>query len=351
MTATPAQAFSNQVDYCRANGAPLTAAIVKAVWDGLDPESALGRLVHDWPRDPLHDVVPLRVAAGLQALHLSGAEPRLTPLYAGELRREEVGPLVAAVLATHEAAILPWMKGPPQTNEAGRAAGLMAGLKWLAGQGLGPRFELVEIGSSAGINLMLDRFRIDLGGTRAGPADSPVRLAPKWKGPPPPDAPVEIISTTGCDRDPLDLSSEADRIRLAAYVWPEMKERTARLHAVFDLAEAHGAPHVVHADAAEFVETQLAAPRANHVTRVLMHSLVWQYLPVETQARIRLAMEEAGRAATPAQPLAWVSLEGDRTLLRHVLKVRYWPRGEAEVTLAHGHAHGGWIDWLAEEGV
>ncbi|MCJ7421380.1 DUF2332 domain-containing protein [Sphingomicrobium astaxanthinifaciens] len=349
MTATPAQAFSNQADYCRANGAPLTAAICRAVWKGLDPDSALGRMIHRWPRDPLKDVVPLRVAAGLQALHLSGAEPRLAPLYAGELLREEIAPLVAAVLRAHEAAILPWMERPPQTNEAGRSAGLMAGLKWLAGQGLGPRFELVEIGSSAGINLMIDRFFIDLAGTRNGPADSPVRLAPKWKGAPPPEAPVAILAATGCDRDPLDLARAADRIRLAAYVWPEMKERTARLEAVFDLAAARGAPQVVEADAADFVEAQLAAPRENGVTRVLMHSLVWQYLPAETQARIRLAMTAAGEAASAHQPLAWVSLEGDRALLRHVLKVRYWPGGAEEATLAHGHAHGGWIDWLAEE--
>ncbi|WP_265587247.1 DUF2332 domain-containing protein [Sphingomicrobium arenosum] len=349
MTATPREAFANQVDYCRANGAPLTAAIVKAVWEGLAADSALGHMIHDWPRDPLHDVVPLRVAAGVQALHLSGAAPVLAPLYAGELRREEVGPLIAEVLRAHEDAILPWMKGPPQTNEAGRASGLMAGLKWLAGQGLGPRSELIEIGSSAGINLMLDRFLIDLGGVTQGPVDSPVKLAPKWKGPPPPDAPVEIVSAMGCDRDPLDLGQAEDRLRLAAYVWPEMKERTARLHAVFDLAEATGAPGVVHADAADFVEVQLARQREDGVCRVLMHSLVWQYLTEATQARIGAAMEAAGAAATPAQPLAWISLEGDRTLLRHVLKVRCWPGGETAATLAHGHAHGGWFDWLAEE--
>jgi hypothetical protein len=35
---------------------------------------------------------------------------------------------------------------------------------WLAGQGLPPRFECLEIGSSAGINLMIDRYFYDLGG-------------------------------------------------------------------------------------------------------------------------------------------------------------------------------------------
>lgn len=349
MTVRPRDAFANQVDYCRANGAPLTAAIVKAIWDGLDPDSTLGRLIQGWPHDPLKDVVPLRVAAGLQALYLSGAEARLAPLYAGELARGDIAPLVADVLRLHEAAILPWMAGPPQTNEAGRSAGLMAGLKWLADQGLGPRFDLVEIGSSAGINLMIDRFFIDLGGVRQGPGDSPVRLVPSWTGDPPPDAPVEIVGTRGCDREPLDLSDAADRIRLAAYVWPEMKERTARLKAVFELAD-EDSPVVARADAADFIEAELAQAQEKGVTRVLIHSLVWQYLPQDRQARILAAMEAAGAQASDARPLAWVSLEGDRTLLRHVLKVRYWPGGDTPRTLAHGHAHGGWIDWLGEEG-
>ena len=53
----------------------------------------------------------------------------------------------------------------------------------------GPRIELLEIGSSAGLNLMIDRYRFDLGGTMVGPADSPVAIVPEWKGPPPPDVP------------------------------------------------------------------------------------------------------------------------------------------------------------------
>ena len=342
---TLAHAFANQVAYCRANGAPLTAAVCGAVWARVDGDSALGRALLDWPGDPLVDVLPLRVAAGVRASHLSGAAPELGPLYAGELAREDVGDVIERVLRDHETAILPWLAGPPQTNEAGRAAGLMAGLLWLSAHGFGTRFELIEVGSSAGINLMMDRFGYDLGGVRVGDADSPVMLVPEWRGAPPPDAPVEIVSLVGCDRDPIDLADPAGRVRLAAYVWPEMKARVARLEAAFALADAR-APMVERADAADFVEARLTEPQAAGVTRVLMHSLVWQYLPQATQARISHAMATAGAAATAERPLAWVSLEGDRTLLQHRLHVTAWPGGE-RVEIARAHAHGAWVEWLS----
>ncbi|WP_343344271.1 DUF2332 domain-containing protein [Sphingomicrobium sp. XHP0239] len=346
MSPTPAAAFANQIDYCRANGAPLTAAIVKAVWDRVDPDGTLGQALHRWPGDPLADVLPLRVAAAVHALHLSGAEPRLAPLYAGELTREELSDTIAAVVAEREADILPWLKGPPQTNEAGRSAGFMAALLWLAARGHSPRFELIEIGSSAGINLMMDRFAFDLGGVRAGDAGSSLEIVPDWRGASPPDADVSIVSLTGCDRDPVDLSSREGRVRLAAYVWPEMKARMARLEQAFALADADP-PHVVQADAADFVESRLAEPQEEGVTRVLMHSLVWQYLPAETQDRVRAAMEAAGARASEERPLAWVELEGDRTLLKHRLHVRAWPGAAERVELARAHAHGAWMEWIA----
>src|SRR3546814_2382331 len=52
-------------------------------------------------------------------------------------------------------------------------------------------------------------------------------------------------------------------------------------------------------DAADWVEARLAEPQADGVTRVLMHSVVWQYLPETTADRIRAAMHAAGARATP----------------------------------------------------
>jgi hypothetical protein len=57
-------------------------------------------------------------------------------------------------------------------------------------------------------------------------------------------------------------------------------------------------------------------------------------------------MAAAAERATPQRPLAWISLEGNRTLLNHGLTVRYWPGGGEEALLAAAHAHGAWLEWF-----
>ena len=342
-----AQAYANQVAYCRANDATVTARVVTAIaaqLDDADP-GAFIRRIRDWPGAPLADAVPLRSAGGLHALHLSGAAPELAPIYADDAA-DDAG-IVARAVRRHEAFLMPWLDGPPQTNEAGRSWGFAAAMLWLAEQGLPPRFECLEIGSSAGINLMMDRYSYDLGGVKAGrQADAAMHFAPEWHGAPPPDRAIEVAGLKGCDVAPLDLTDPVQALKLRAYIWPEHTVRFARLDAAIAAAGVQK-PDLVCMNAADFVERQLAAPQAEGTTRVLMHSIVWQYVPQGQQQRIVAALRAHGARATPGRALAWVELEADRTMLAHGLRVRFWPGGEEPVTLAAAHAHGARVDWLA----
>ena len=341
-----------QAEYCQRNGAPITGRIVSALHGVLESASLCGQRLRDWHDVSRDDAMPLRLAGGLHNLHLTGAEPRLAPIYAGEVTDQHtVDETVLAVLATHDAVLLPWLDGPPQTNEAGRSAGIMAGLLWLA-QGLGPRFSLYEIGASAGINTMLDRFAYKLGGVKVGVDVSPMRIAPVWHGPPPPTGRVTITGIKGCDVAPIDLADPAAAMRLKSYVWADAPNRMARIDAALALARQK-VPVVEQADAADGVERWLAERAEPGVTRVLFHSIVWQYLPSATQERIEQAMVKAGAAAKARQPLAWVQLETNRITFRHELRVRSWP-GVAEAEpgawrkLGTGHAHGAWLEWFGE---
>ncbi|HEX7751516.1 MAG TPA: DUF2332 domain-containing protein [Novosphingobium sp.] len=339
-------AFANQVDYCRANDAPVTARIVEGIAGLLargENGVFLGR-IRDWAGVPLADALPLRPTAALHALHLTGREPALAPLYAGA-PADDLATLAAAIRA-HEAFLLPWLDGPPQTNEAGRSSNFVAAMLWLADKGLPPRFECVEVGASAGINLMLDRYRYDLGGVVVGPEAPVMAFKPEWRGPPPPDRAIAIAGTRGCDVAPLDLADPAQALRLKSYVWPEHAIRFERIEAAVAAARA-APPDLVAMNAADFVERELARPQAEGTTRVLMHSIVMQYVPEDQRARIRQAMEAHGAKATAERPLAWIALEADRTLLNHGLRVRYWPDGEEQALLSASHAHGAWIEWLA----
>lgn len=339
------RAFENQVAYCTAAAAPITARVVNAVRTLLDrgERGALLDRIRAWPAAPLADALPLRIAGGMHSLHLSGAEPALAPLYRGEPADDTA--LISIAIARHEEQLLPWLDGPPQTNEAGRSANFMAAMLWLAGKGLPPRFDCLEIGSSAGINLMMDRYAYDLGGVKTGPADPVMSFTPRWSGEPPPTRAVELASLKGCDVAPVDLTDPAQALRLKAYIWPEHTVRFERMEAAIAAARAK-APDLVRMNAADFVEAELAKPQKEGTTRVLMHSIVWQYVPKDQQARVNAAMEAAGARATPGRPLAWIAVEADRTVHRHALKVRYWPGGAEEAQLAWSHPHGADIEWV-----
>lgn len=340
------EAFRIQAAFCRALDAPLTAAVCDALAEALTAESRTGARVLGWAGQPIADALPLRLVGGLHALHRAGADYPLSRLFDGKVRDDSAAAaLLRGTLARHDAALLPWLDGPPQTNEVGRSGALMTGLLHLA-ERFGSRFELLEIGSSAGLNLVMDRFRFDLGGVAAGPADAALSIRPAWRGSPPPSAPVTIVATRGVDILPLDLADEDAVRRLQAYVFVDAPERQARLERAIALVRAHGVT-LDQGDAADWVDARLAEPQEPGVTRVLIHSVVWQYLPVETRSHIREAMIAAGARATRERPIGWVMMEPDRDLGRHEVRVRGWPGDRGMRMVALSHAHGTWVEGLA----
>ncbi|KQS02287.1 hypothetical protein ASG11_16115 [Sphingomonas sp. Leaf357] len=336
-------AFLIQEHYCRTNAAPIYGRMCLAVAQHLTRDTAVGARVLDWAGEPTRDALPLRLIGGLHALVLAGADDELVQIYSGAvIDVGQVGAILERVLARHEVALMPWLDGPPQTNEPGRSAALMTGLIEIAARH-GPRLEILEIGSSAGLNLLIDRYRFDLGGTIYGPAESPVTIRPEWSGPPARAVPLEIVSTRGCDVNAMDATDPAVAARLAAYVWPETPERLVRVRTAIDMMRARGVT-LERADAADWIEARLAEPQAAGVTRVLMHSVVWQYLPEPVAERIRAAMKAAGARASADRPVGWVMMEPDRAFGYQVVRARSWPGDGAWATVATAHAHAAWVN-------
>jgi len=335
-----------QAEHAKRNLAPCTGRVIDALRAVAKTDTEVARRMNNWPGLKLQDAMPLRIAGGIHHLYLTGDAPELEPVYAGELTDQDaIDAIVVALVKKFDARLAPWLDGPPQTNEAGRSASIMAGLMWLS-QFLGPKFELNEIGASAGINTMIERYFYDLGGTRAGPEASPMRIVPEWRGALPPACKVEVVAIRGSDIAPVDLTDPSQALRLKAYVWPDATERMARIEAAIALA-GHKRPDLVKQDAGDFVREMLARPQQEGVTRVLYHSVMWQYLPRETQQAIREAMYAAGAGATADRPLAWVKLETNRETYAHELRVKYWPGGGDEwAFLTKAHPHGAWVEWI-----
>jgi hypothetical protein len=338
---TPVEAFAGQTAYCDRNDAPVTGRLCCLLIEALDTSTRTGARVLNWAGNPVADALPLRLAGGVHAVWQRGDAPELAPLFE---RGEGDAATMRAFVTKHDAALMPWLDGPPQTNEPGRSAQLMAGLLEIAARH-GPRIELLEIGSSAGLNLMIGRYRIVLPGIETGPFDSPVVLTPEWRGPPSAPGPIEIVSARGVDIAPVDATSEDGAGRLLAYIWADHHVRFDHMAKALDMLRAQP-PRLDAGDAADWVEARLAEPQETGVTRVLMHSIVWQYIGAEGQDRITAAMEAAGARATPERPLGWVRVEADRTVNQHDITLRSWPGHGENLLYGHAHAHGFWVERL-----
>ena len=343
-------AFARQEGWCTSLGSPLTALLCGLAARRLDRGTPLGRRILDWPADPGPgvDALPLRLAGGMHALARRG-HPALDPLYPPHPLPDADVLWAAMQAALRTPELAPWLDGVPQTNEVSRSAALMAGLLVVAAETRFP-VALYELGASAGLNLLLDRYDIHLGGVRAGTPGSGVMVRPDWTGPPPPDTPVRVTHRRGVDLRPGDVRDAVHRERLRAYVWPDQQDRVARLEAALAIAQA-GPPVVDAGDAADWTEAQVALAPQPGVTRVLMHSVAWTYFPAPTQARIATHMAAAGARATADAPLAWLGFEPSPGHLQPpALRLRTWPGGPVRL-LGTGSPHGHWLRWGGDQPV
>ena len=113
-----------------------------------------------------------------------------------------------------------------QTNETTRAVAWLwpAHLLWLAGERRS--IALVDLGASAGLNLVAD----DLPTLWADQDGSPIPLEPR----------PAIVQRLGLDVAPLDVRSNDDAMWLRACVWPSDRPRLARLAQAIEAFAASG---------------------------------------------------------------------------------------------------------------
>lgn len=339
------QAFADQADTCARLGSAFTGRLCEILGKVLDDSTEVGRRVLGWagPPDALHDNIPLRLAGGLHWLVRSGRVPALGALYppAPPPQEAALADAVVQALEVQDTALQRWLDRAPQTNEVGRSAVLMSGLLAVAARFQIP-MHLYELGASAGLNLQLDRYGYQLGDQRFGVADSPLQLRPTWSGGSPPQARVSVAERGGVDLDPLDARHDAEI--LLAYVWPDQPDRLARLEAALEIAK-RDPPQVENADAADWLERTLSLEPPPGVTRVVLHSIAFQYFAPGTQQRLEQRIEAAGTACTEDTPLAWLRFEMLPGEHKPSLRLRTWP-GE-DCLLAWAHPHGSSVEWVA----
>lgn len=326
----------------RAIGSPFVAEILAAADRQLQHAPRTRAMLADWPGDPAAAAVAMRLNAALHALARRDTPAVLGALYRGE--HDDIDRAVRSAFAAHDAFIAQWMRDTPQTNEVGRAGAILAALMEVVAHADLP-VELIELGSSAGLNLNLARYRYDLGGVSAGPADSAVHVAPEWRGAPAPDRRVDVVAAEGVDLHPLDPNDAATCERLMAYVFADQPARAARLAAALDVARRHP-PRITRADATEWLARRLGAAQPAGRWRVIFHSMVAQYVGAAERQALERSIAAAGARADARRPLARIAFEWNAGRTAVELRLTCWPGGGTRV-LAICHPYGAWIEWLA----
>jgi len=345
MSDDPIQAmFRTQAQICASFGSSFYAALASRVVDDLDQ---LRGVFAPWAGQPFEALmgaaVSLRFLGALHELALSGDDPALAAAFPPVGDADAAWAAAQAAIRRDPARFAAFMAHEPQTNEVRRSACLLPGFLAVAAE-TGLPLACFELGASAGLNQLWNRYAYDYGAAgRWGDPASPLTLDAAWTGPAPPwDAPLRVVETAACDRKPIDLNDPPQRRRLKAYLWPDQTERISRFDAAVAMALAAGTT-VERADAAAWTRDR-AAPREG-MTTVVYHSIFWQYLPVDTQAALRAALETHGAAAAPTAPLAWLRMEPvEGQPFPIELRLTLWPGGE-DRRLAMVHAHGASVSW------
>lgn len=335
-------AFAAQARACQGLGSPFMHQLCSLLGARLDRNTAVGRAVLDWPGDPSTsaDSVPLRLAGALHALVLSGRSPALAQAWPPHLADDaSLWLAISQAFDEEEAFILAFIQSPPQTNEVRRSSAVMCGLLAVA-ERFGLPIDLLELGASAGLNLVPDVYRHRLGAAEAGHAASAVLLEPEWRGGPVAQGGVRVVSRAGCDLRPFDLQDPTALHRMRTYLWADQPDRMERTIAAWEIARVALAG-VERADAAAWLEAKLAEPHEGRA-RVVFHTIAWQYFPAGVQARCLELLERAGSVATRQSPLARFSMEADGGN-GAALTLTTWPGGET-TALGRADFHGRWIE-------
>jgi hypothetical protein len=250
---------------------------------------------------------PTVILAALHDLALAGRAPALAAAYAAADGDAAAGAAIDTLLRMTDSVVAIAVRRPMRGNETGRCNVLYPAIAEAAHRAGANAVGLIDVGCSAGLNLNVDRVGITYSnGQSLGDPSSPVQMSSSIAGdrPIPARAMPEVVARVGVDLDPVDVTGADDARWLRACLWPDQRERAARLEAEMALA-ATAPPLLLQGDAVEVLPDAFARVPADALPVVTTTWALSRY-PLESRLRFLHRLDEAavGRA------VAWVSVEG-----------------------------------------
>ena len=230
-----------------------------------------------------------------------------------------------------------------QTNEVRRSACLLPAFGSVIGRTGDIPLSLVEIGASAGLNLLLDRYRYDYGdGSQYGDPESRVHLSCSLRGVrdiPIPDPFPRVAVRVGLDLDPIDVKDPAATSWLRALVWPEHSDRAENLRLAIELAR-RDPPRLMSGDALRLLPEVLAGVPRDSVL-CLFHTFIYQQFAPPARLQLTSIVE----AHAQERDIFLISIEW-RARHPTIEVVAYMKGSGTHTLLGYCDSHATWLEWL-----
>lgn len=329
---------------------PLYARLARAIGADDALKALAGRAIPGQPRANM-------ILGAVHFLLLRGVSHPLANFYAtvggtASARDEDPFPLFADFVAQHEIAIAQLIETRvTNTNEVGRSAVLHPGFRAVA-QEAGAPLNLVEIGPSAGLNQIWDRYglRYRRDGTVVAEigAGAPLVIEADLRGETVPalgPAPT-VARRIGLERNPVDLENADDRDWLRALVWPDNAARLARLdRAIALFRDGREAVEIRRGDALENLLPALRGiPEGEPVC--IFHTITLYQFSRAMKATLDDLLTVAG-LRRPIWRLSYEQEDRARDFGAALVLTRYHDGTREDRRLAEAHPHGAWLRWRA----
>ena len=336
-----AQVFNRFSKEAHVGGSPLYAFLADTIANAPDLLTIASSATHR--------PVPNLLFGAVHYLLLRGTDDELSSFYPSITRDSRPGidayPYFRQFCMKYEDEIQDLLSsGLVQTNEVARCSYLLPAFAFIADDNPDFPLSIIDIGASAGLQLLWNLCSYDYGTKVVGDQSSPVRIKAEIRGSNPPPIPNNLPAVAfqiGLDLNPIDLTDLDSAIWLRALVWPEHEPRASQLEAAIALAIANP-PQLITGDALETLPTVFNRVPSDSAL-CIFHAHTINQFSQDERAQFDSLLDE-------------LSMERDICLLSAEMLTRQdyatlelaSIRGGIRLTrkLADVDAHGSWLEWV-----
>ena len=328
----------------RRSGSPLYARLAAAIADDDELKALAARAQKGQPHANM-------ILGSVHFLLLRGADHPLKRFYAtvggtAKIEDEDPFPDFREFILTWKREIAHLIESRvTNTNEVARSCILHPGFRVIA-EACGEPLHLIEIGPSAGLNLVWDRYGVrysrkgNIAACIAPDAELVLDCELRGEATLPMGETPGVASRVGLELNPVDLGSREDRDWLRALIWPDEVARMKRLEQALTIVE-RAKPEIRTGDALDLLPDALASVPSNETACVYHTIAIYQF-----SGAMRDALESILTVAGLRRPVTRLSLEYNG-LDAELTSIRYADGVREEKMLAISHPHGRWLEWRA----